>query len=76
MLGKAKWFSICVPARFKLLSEDIYPYAEIANYCDRVFVMAYDEHWSTSKPGAVASVEWCRKVMAVSYTHLTLPTKA
>ena len=30
LLGKAKWFSICVPARFKLLSEDIYPYAEIA----------------------------------------------
>ena len=70
MLGKAKWFSICVPARFKLLSEDIYPYAEIANYCDRVFVMAYDEHWSTSKPGAVASVEWCRKVMELSLIHI------
>ena len=73
MLGKAKWFSICVPARFKLLSEDIYPYAEIANYCDRVFVMAYDEHWSTSRPGAVASVDWCRKVM--EYAQKAIPPK-
>ncbi len=73
MLGKAKWFSICVPARFKLLSEDIYPYAEIASYCDRVFVMAYDEHWSGGRPGAVASVDWCRKVM--EYAQKAIPPK-
>ncbi len=60
---KGKMLSVCVPARFKLLSEDVYPYEEISNYCDRVFVMAYDEHWSTSKPGAIASVDWCKKVM-------------
>ena len=62
MLGQAKWFSVCVPARFKKLTDDVYPYAEIASYCDRVFVMAYDEHWSSSAPGPVASIEWCRKV--------------
>ena len=73
MLGKAKWFSICVPARFKLLTEDIYPYAEIANYCDRVFVMAYDEHWSGSKPGAVANVAWCRRV--AEYAKKTIPER-
>ena len=73
MLGKAKWFSICVPARFKLLSEDVYPYAEIAKYCDRVFVMAYDEHWSTSRPGAVASLDWCRRVM--EYAQKSIPPK-
>lgn len=73
MLGKAKWFTVCVPARFKLLSEDIYPYSEIANYCDRVFVMAYDEHWSTSRPGPVASIDWCRKVM--EYAQKSIPQK-
>jgi len=73
MLGKAKWFTVCVPARFKLLSEDVYPYTEIARYCDRVFIMAYDEHWSTSKPGPVASVEWCRKVM--DYAIKSIPHK-
>ena len=73
MLGKAKWFSICVPARFKLLSEDIYPYSEIANYCDRVFVMAYDEHWSTSKPGAVASIEYAQKSIPPKKLVMGLP---
>ncbi len=58
-----KIFSLCVPARFRLLSEDLHPYAELASLCDRIFVMAYDEHWSTSAAGPVASVDWCRKVM-------------
>ena len=66
-----KILSVCVPARFKLLSEDMYPYKEIASLVDRVFVMAYDEHWSTSKPGPVASVDWCRKV--ASYAVSTVP---
>jgi len=73
MLGKHKWFTVCVPARFKLLSEDIYPYEEIASYSDRVFIMAYDEHWSGSKPGAVASIEWCKKVM--EYAKKSIPEK-
>ena len=73
MLGERKWFSVCVPARFKLLSEDIYPYEEISRYCDRVFVMAYDEHWSGSKPGAVANVAWCRRV--AEYAKKTIPER-
>ena len=73
MLGERKWFSVCVPARFKLLSEDVYPYEEISRYCDRVFVMAYDEHWSTSKPGAVANVAWCRRV--AEYAKKTIPER-
>jgi spore germination protein YaaH len=28
--------------------------------------MAYDEHWSTSAPGPVASMNWCRSVAAYS----------
>ncbi|MBR1638980.1 MAG: glycoside hydrolase [Treponema sp.] len=73
MLGNKKWFSVCVPARFKLLSEDIYPYEEIARYCDRVFVMAYDEHWSGSKPGAIANVDWCRRV--AEYAKKSIPER-
>ncbi len=72
-LGKNQWFSVCVPARFKLLTEDVYPYEEIARYCDRVFVMAYDEHWSTSKPGPIASIDWCRKV--AEYAKKSIPEK-
>ena len=73
MLGQAKWFSVCVPARVKKLSEDVYPYTEIASYCDRVFVMAYDEHWSTSAAGPVASVDWCKKI--VEYAAKSIPEK-
>lgn len=73
MLGQKKWFTVCVPARFRQLSEDVYPYKEIAKYCDRVFVMAYDEHWSTSAPGAIASPEWCKKVM--DYAKKSIPEK-
>jgi len=56
-----KMYTICVPARMKLLEEDIFPYEKLSTVFDRIFVMAYDEHWSTSRPGPVASVEWCRK---------------
>ena len=59
---KGKFLSVCVPARFKQLSDDMYPYSEIALYCDRVFVMAYDEHWSTSRPGAIANIDWCKRI--------------
>ena len=73
MLGQAKWFTVCVPARFNRLSEDVYPYADIANYSDSVFVMAYDEHWSSSAPGPIASVDWCKKVL--EYAQKSIPTK-
>ena len=73
MLGQAKWFTVCVPARFKRLTEDVYPYSDIANYSDRVFVMAYDEHWSSSVPGPVASVDWCQKVL--EYAQKAIPEK-
>jgi spore germination protein YaaH len=29
---------------------------------DRILVMAYDEHWSTSAPGSIASLAWCKRV--------------
>ena len=33
--------------------------------------MAYDEHWATSKPGPIASVDWCRK--CAEYAVQTVP---
>lgn len=54
--------SVCVPARVKISSTDIFSYQELAQICDRVFVMSYDEHWSTSKPGAIASINWSRQI--------------
>jgi len=59
-----KILSVCVPARVRRLRDDVYPYAEISNLCDRVFIMAYDEHWSGGTPGPVASPDWCRNVTA------------
>lgn len=68
-----KILSVCVPARFKKLSDDIYPYAEIASRCDRVFVMAYDEHWSGGEAGPVASPDWCKKVL--KYAQKSIPAE-
>jgi spore germination protein YaaH len=61
-LGREKIFSVCVPARTR--SVGAYNYSKIASISNRVFVMAYDEHWSTSAPGPVASMKWCRNVAA------------
>jgi spore germination protein YaaH len=37
---------------------------------DRIVIMAYDEHWSTSSPGPVASLPWCAKI--VDYAKSTI----
>lgn len=58
-----KIISVAIPARVKTLKEDAYSYAELNGIVDRIVVMAYDEHWSTSKPGPVASIEWCKRIM-------------
>jgi spore germination protein YaaH len=61
-LGNDKLFSVALPARRRELEDDVFDYAKIAPLADRIFVMAYDEHWSSSEPGPVASLEWCRSV--------------
>ncbi|MGL4982099.1 MAG: glycosyl hydrolase family 18 protein [Treponemataceae bacterium] len=61
-LPKNKIFSIAVPARTRKLQNDIFDYDVIAKIADRMLVMAYDEHWSGSKPGPVASFSWGRNV--------------
>ena len=42
----------------------------ISKIADRVLVMAYDQHWSTSKPGPVASLTWCREVAAYASKNI------
>lgn len=66
-----KMFTVCVPARIKTISDDVFPYEKIAEISDRVMIMAYDEHWSTSKPGAIASFDWCKKIVA--YANTVIP---
>jgi spore germination protein YaaH len=61
-LGRDKVFSVCVPARTR--AGGPYSYEKIAFLSDKVFVMAYDEHWSGSKAGPVASMNWCKSVAA------------
>ncbi|WP_169311874.1 glycosyl hydrolase family 18 protein [Gracilinema caldarium] len=59
-IGK-KTLSIALPARTKKVAE-AYNYEQIAQVADRIIIMAYDEHWSGSTPGSVASLTWCEKV--------------
>lgn len=67
-----KIISVCVPARIKKLTDEPYPYDEISSIADRVFVMAYDEHWSGSKPGPVASTQWCKNVLDFAIQNIPL----
>ena len=60
-LPARKSLSIAVPARTKTIA-DAYEYPLIASLVDRVVIMAYDEHWSTSAPGPIASLPWCASV--------------
>jgi spore germination protein YaaH len=57
-----KILSVCVPARDT--ESRTYNYNNIAKIADKVFVMAYDEHWAGSSPGSVASMKWCKNVAA------------
>ena len=58
----SKQLTVCVHARTKKLKSDVEDYERLANICDKVMIMAYDEHWATSAPGSPASMEWCRRV--------------
>ena len=60
-LGK-KMFTVALPARTRTISDDVFDYTKILPIVDRIFVMAYDEHWSGSRPGSIASMGWCQRV--------------
>jgi hypothetical protein len=59
-----KMFTIALPARTRTIQDDIFDYAKIKDHVDRILVMAYDEHWSTSAPGPIASMGWSQRVAA------------
>lgn len=50
--------SVNVPA-----TEPGYPYRALATLVDSVIIMAYDEHWATSKPGPLASLAWYARAL-------------
>jgi spore germination protein YaaH len=57
-----KMFTIALPARIQPINNDVFDYRKIKLLVDRILVMAYDEHWSTSAPGPIASLPWCKSV--------------
>jgi spore germination protein YaaH len=61
-LPAGRALSVAVPARTRRIA-DAYDYTRIAPVVDRMVVMAYDEHWSSSAPGPVASLSWCSNVV-------------
>ena len=68
---KGKRLTVAIPARVKTLERDAYDYAELSKIVDRIIVMAYDEHWSTSAPGPIASMAWCKKI--ADYAKTVIP---
>ncbi len=58
-LEAGKIFSVALPPKDRKVY-NAYDYGAISAIADRVYIMAYDQHWSTSKPGPVASLSWCK----------------
>jgi spore germination protein YaaH len=61
-LPKDKIFSIALYARTRTLNNDVYDYEKIKPIVDKIFIMAYDEHWGGGTAGSVASLRWCKSV--------------
>jgi len=61
-LPSDKMFTVALAARTRTLENDVYDYSKIVGTVDRILVMAYDEHWSGSRPGPIASMDWSRNV--------------
>jgi spore germination protein YaaH len=60
-LGR-KLLTVALPARTRAIQNDVYDYRKILPLVDRILIMAYDEHWSGSSPGPIASLDWCKNV--------------
>lgn len=65
----SKVLSVAVPA-YTADRNTGFDYQGIAAVADRVFIMAYDEHWSGSTPGPIASSEWCTEVARYAVTKI------
>jgi len=69
-LPSDKILSVAVPPK-RMYVDDAYDYELISKIADRILVMAYDQHWSKSKPGPVASLNWCKAV--ADYASKNIP---
>lgn len=49
---------------------DDYNYKELSKYNDYIFLMAYDEHNESTKPGPVSSQKWIEAAVAELATHV------
>lgn len=66
-----KTLSVAVPVRLNAGAKSAYDYEAIAGVVDKVFIMAYDQHWETSKAGPVSSLSWCDS--AAGFATLYIP---
>jgi spore germination protein YaaH len=69
-LPSGKMFTIALAARTGKVADDPYSYDAIKGIVDRIFVMAYDQHWSTSEPGPVAGIDWCERVAKYAFSAI------
>ena len=53
------------------MEDDIYDYKKLSKIVDKILIMAYDEHWSTSAPGAIGSTDWCKRI--AEYAKTVIP---
>ena len=65
-----KMLSVCLYGRLRTLQNDVYDYTKISPLVDRIFVMAYDQHWGGGTAGPVSSLSWCRS--AAEYSLRTI----
>lgn len=64
-----RMLSVALPARTRKV-RDAFDYDRIGPIVDRVIVMAYDEHWSGSNPGPIASFGWGVRVAGYALERL------
>ncbi|MBC8061299.1 MAG: fibronectin type III domain-containing protein [Clostridiaceae bacterium] len=50
-----------------------YDYAALSNYCDKIAIMTYDEHYAGGAAGPVASIGWVENV--VKYAVTVIPSE-
>lgn len=64
--ARGKTLTIAVPGKTEDFPDSnwagAFDLAALGRACDAVIVMAYDQHWSTSKPGPVAALPWVEDV--------------
>jgi spore germination protein YaaH len=65
-----KTLSVALPAHTQD-GTSAYDYARLNSIVDYIVVMAYDEHWSQSQPGSIASINWCNKVVSYALTRIS-----